>query len=134
VLTRDYVLFPTEDAYRDLLDWTDEVAGLDVRSEVGLGTEDLPAGASVAVFGSGASVLGHGPRGVLVDFDTRLLDKAPVDSRFTIHHGLGLNIPAPDNAFDRVVITSRLSRLWPRWGEAVRAEAARIGTSVHCVL
>jgi validoxylamine A glucosyltransferase len=134
VLTRDYVLFPAEDAYRDLLDWTDEISSLDVQSEVDRGTADLPAGARVAIFGSGASVPDHGLRGVLVDFDARLLDKAPVDGRFTIHHGLGLRTPAPDSAFDRVVITSRLARLWPQWGEAVRAEAARIGTGVLCVL
>jgi glycosyltransferase involved in cell wall biosynthesis len=134
VLTGDYVLFPAEDAYRDLLGWTDEVSSLDVQPEVDRGTADLPAGARVAIFGSGASVPDHGLRGVLVDFDARLLDKAPVDGRFTTHHGLGLRTPGPDNAFDRVVITSRLARLWPQWGEAVRAEAARIGTSVHCVL
>lgn len=134
VLTRDYLLFPAEDAYHDLLKWTDEVSTLDVRSEVDCGTADLPAGSRVAIFGSGASVPDHDLRGVLVDFDARLLDKAPVDDRFTTHHGLGLRTPMPDNAFDRVVITSRLSGLWPQWGEAVHAEAARIGASVHCVL
>jgi hypothetical protein len=40
----------------------------------------------------------------------------------------------PDGAFGRVVITSRLSRLWPQWGDDIRAEAARIGASVQCVL
>jgi hypothetical protein len=95
---------------------------------------DLPAGTRVAIFGSGASVPDHGLRGALVEFDARLLEKAPVDGRFTTHHGVGLRTPASDQAFDRVVITSRLSRLWPQWGEAIRAEAARIGTSVHCVL
>ncbi|MFC8845401.1 MULTISPECIES: glycosyltransferase family A protein [unclassified Micromonospora] len=47
------------------------------------------------------------------------------------HHGLGLRTPWPDNSFDRVVITSRLSRLWPQWGEFIRAEASRIGVSAH---
>lgn len=28
------------------------------------------------------------------------------------------------------MITSRLAGPWPEWGEAIRAEAARIGTSV----
>lgn len=134
VLTSDYLLFPAEDAYRDLLKWTDEVSTLDVRPEVDRGTADLRAGSPVAIFGSGASVPDHELHGVLVDFDARLLDKAPVDGRFTIHHGIGLRTPAPDHAFDRVVITSRLTHLWPQWGEAIRAEAARIGRSVHCVL
>jgi hypothetical protein len=134
VLTRDYLLFPAEAAYRDLLEWTDEVSTLDVRSEVDGGTAGLPAGSRVAIFGSGASVPDHELRGTLVDFDARLLDKAPVDGRFTTHHGLGLRTPLPDNAVDRVVITSRLSHLWPRWGEAIQTEAARIGTSVHRVL
>ncbi|MBO4162011.1 glycosyltransferase [Micromonospora antibiotica] len=35
-------------------------------------------------------------------------------------------------SFDRVVITSRSSRLWPQWGEFIRAEASRIGVSVRC--
>ncbi len=112
----------------------EEVSGLDVQPEVDRGTEGLPAGARVAIFGSGVSVPDRGLSGVLVGFDARLLDKAPVDGRFTTHHGLGLCTPEPDGAFDRVVITSRLSRLWPQWGEAVRAKAERIGASVHCVL
>jgi len=132
VMNRDYVLFPAEDAYRELLDWTDQISGLNVQPEVDSGTADLAAGARVAIFGSGASVPDHGLRGVLVDFDERLLGKAHVDGRFITHHGLGLRTPLPDRAFDRVVITSRLSRLWPQWGEAIYAEAARIGTSVQC--
>jgi hypothetical protein len=127
-------MFPAEDDYRDLLDWTEQVSGLHVQPEVDQGTTGLPAGTRVAIFGSGASVPDHGLCGTLLDFDTRLLDKVPVDGRFTTHHGLGLRTPAPDGAFDRVVITSRLSRLWPRWGDVIRAEAARIGASVHCAL
>jgi validoxylamine A glucosyltransferase len=134
-MTRDYVMFPAEDDYRDLLDWTDQVSGLNVQAEVNRGTAGLPAGARVAIFGSGASVPDQaGLRGVLVDFDAGLLDKASADGRFITHHGLGLRTPAADGAFDRVVITSRLSRLWPRWGEAIRAEAERIGDDVHCAL
>jgi hypothetical protein len=94
-MTRDYVMFPAEDDYRYLLDWTDEVSGLDVQPEVDRGTAGLPAGARVAIFGSGASVPDHGLRGALVDFDARLLDKAPVDGRFTTHHGIGLRTPWP---------------------------------------
>jgi validoxylamine A glucosyltransferase len=131
LLTRDYVLWPAEDAYRDLLDWTDQATGLDVQPEVDRGTAGLPAGARVAIFGSGACVPDHELRGVLVDFDARLLGQAPVGGRFTTHHGLGLRTPLPDRAFDRVLITSRLSRLRPEWGEAIRAEAGRIGASVH---
>jgi glycosyltransferase involved in cell wall biosynthesis len=134
LMTRDYLMFPAEDAYRDLLDWTDQARDLDVRPEVDKGTAGLPAGTRVAIFGSGASVPGHGLRGALVDFDAGLLDKAPVDGRFTTHHGLGLRTSLPDRAFGRVVITSRLSRLWPQWGDDIRAEAARIGASVQCVL
>jgi glycosyltransferase involved in cell wall biosynthesis len=134
VLTRDYLLSPAEDAHRELLDWTDEASGLAVQHEVDDGTAGLPAGARVAVFGSGTSVPGRGLRGTLVDFDARLLAKMPVDGRFTTRHGIGLRTPLPDGSVDRVVITSRLAGLWPRWGDAIRAEAARIGASVHCVL
>jgi len=131
-MTREYTMFPAEDDYRDLLSWTDQVTDLDVQPEVDRGTVGLPADSRVVIFGSGASVPGGGLRGTLVDFDPRLLAKAPTDGRFTTHHGLGLRVPAADGAFDRVVITSRLSRLWPRWGDAIRAEATRIGASVRC--
>jgi hypothetical protein len=132
MLNRDYVLFPAEDACRELLDWTGQVAARDVQPEVDRGTADLPTRARVAIFGSGASVPDRGLSGVLVDFDDKLLGRAPADGRFTTHHGLGLRTPLPERAFERVVITSRLSRLWPQWGEAIRAEAARIGASVVC--
>jgi hypothetical protein len=98
------------------------------------GTADLQAGARVAIFGSGASVPARELRGMLVDFDQRLLARAPTVGNFATHLGLGVWTPLPDRAFDRVVITSRLARLWPRWGEAIGAEAARIGTSVRCGL
>jgi validoxylamine A glucosyltransferase len=133
-LTHEYIMFPAESDYRDLLAWTDQASELNVQPEVDHGTTGLPAGARVAIFGSGASVPHHRLQGMLVDFDARLLGKAPADSRFTPHHGLGLRTPASDGAFDRVVITSRLSGLWPQWGEVIRAEAARIGADVHCAL
>ena len=131
LFNRDRNMWPAEDAYRDLLEWAEQTTALDVQPEVDHRTADLPAGARVAVFGSGASVPGRELRGTLVDFDARLLARAPVDGRFTTHLGLGIRTPLPDRAVDRVVITSRLERLWPEWGEAIRAEAARIGVSVH---
>jgi hypothetical protein len=129
--TRDTTMWPAEDSYRDLLDWTDHVTGLDVRPEVDAGTADLPRGARVAIFGSGSTVPGRDLRGTLVDFDARLLDQAPTDGRFTTHLGLGIRTPLPDRAVERVLITSRLARLWPEWGHAISAEAARIGASMH---
>jgi validoxylamine A glucosyltransferase len=131
LFTRDGEMWPAEEAYRDLLEWADKVTDLDVRPELDAGTADLPAGARVAVFGSGASVPRRGLHGTLVDFDARLLDTAPADGRFTTHLGIGIRTPLPDRAVDRVVITSRLAGLWPRWGEAISAEAARIGAGVH---
>jgi glycosyltransferase involved in cell wall biosynthesis len=131
LFTRDRAMWPAEDAYRDLLQWADKSTALNVAPEVGHGTADLPAGATVAIFGSGASVPDRELRGTLVDFDARLLDQAPVDGRFATHFGLGIRTPLPDRAVDRVVITSRLARLWPEWGQAITAEAARIGASVH---
>jgi len=131
LFTRDGDMWPAEDAYRDLLEWADQVAGLDVQPEVDRGTAGLPAGARVAIFGSGASVPGGALCGTLVDFDPRLLDRAPTEGRFSTHLGLGIRTPLPDRAFDRVLITSRLARLWPQWGAAICTEAARIGASVH---
>lgn len=123
-------MWPAEDAYRALLEWADQAAGLDVQAEVDRGTADLRAGMRVAIFGSGASVPGDELRGTLVDFDPRLLNRATVDGRFSTHLGLGIRTPLPDGSFDRVVITSRLAGPWPEWGEAISAEAARIGASV----
>jgi GT2 family glycosyltransferase len=131
LFNRDRNMWPAEDAYRDLLEWAEQTTPLDVQPEVERGTADLPAGARVAVFGSGASVPGRGLRGTLVDFDARLLAQAPVDGRFATHLGIGIRTPLPDRGFDRVVITSRLASLWPEWGEAIHAEATRIGASVH---
>jgi glycosyltransferase involved in cell wall biosynthesis len=119
-------MWPAEEAYRDLLEWADEATSLDVRPELERGTADLPAGGRVAIFGSGASVPRRGLGGTLVDFDARLLDTAPADGRFATHLGIGIRTPLPDRAVDRVVITSRLAGLWPRWGEAITAEAGRI--------
>ncbi len=124
-------MWPAEDAYRDLLEWADQAAGYDVQPEVDRGTADLPPGTRVAVFGSGASVPGRELRGTLVDFDARLLARAPTEDRFATHLGIGVRTPLANRAVDRVVITSRLARLWPEWGEAITAEARRIGASVH---
>jgi glycosyltransferase involved in cell wall biosynthesis len=130
--TRDLNMWPAEDSYRDLIEWADQSTDLDVRPEVDAGTADLAHGARVAIFGSGSSVPGRADlRGTLVDFDARLLERAPTEGRFTTHLGLGIRTPLPDRAFERVLITSRLARLWPEWGHAISAEAARIGASVY---
>jgi validoxylamine A glucosyltransferase len=126
----DRIVGPAEDACRALAQWQEKAAGLDVRREVDRGTTDLPAGARVAIFGSGACVPGGELRGTLVDFDAGLLSQVPAGGRFTTHFGLGIRTPLPDRAFDRVVITSRLAGLWSAWGDAIYAEAARIGVSV----
>jgi len=122
-----------EKDYRGLLDWAHQARGIDVQPEVDRGTADLPAGARVAILGSGASTPRPELNGLRVDFDRELLSSS-VGSSFAARHGAGLHVPVPDHAFDRVVITSRLSALWPQWGDEIRAEATRIGTSVHSAL
>jgi glycosyltransferase involved in cell wall biosynthesis len=122
-----------EDDYRALLGWAHQARGIDVQPEVDRGTADLPAGARVAILGSGASAPRPELNGLRVDFDRELLSSS-ADSRFATRHGVGLHVPVPDHAFDRVVITSRLSGAWPQWGDEIRAEATRIGTSVHSAL
>jgi hypothetical protein len=85
-------------------------AGEDTRDAApALARKGLPAGARVAIFGSGASVPGRQLHGTLVDFDARLLDTARSGGRFTTHLGIGIRTPLPDRAVDRVVITSRLA-------------------------
>ena len=43
---------------------------------------------------------------------------------------IGVRTKYPDQTFDLVVLTSRLSGLWSQWSELLLAEARRVGTRV----
>jgi glycosyltransferase involved in cell wall biosynthesis len=122
-------MWPLEDAFRDVLDWTAKARDLTVVDEIGSGLRDLPEGARVAVFGCGRDVPARLPPCTLADFDRRLL--ADVDERHDTLHAIGVRTPLPDQSVDLVLITSRLRGLWDRWGAHILHEAHRIGAAVH---
>jgi glycosyltransferase involved in cell wall biosynthesis len=110
--------------------WTEQARELDVTAEIGSALRDLPAGASVAVFGCGGPVPASLPPATLVDFDAALLAKATADGRHAGHHAIGLRTGLAAKSADAVIITSRLRGLWPRFGERITAEAHRVGRRV----
>jgi glycosyltransferase involved in cell wall biosynthesis len=110
---------------------TRDAADLDVSAEIDKAAHDIPAGATVAVFGCGAVLPPSLPPCILMDFDDRLLARALADGRHTGHHAIGLRTPLRTRSVDIVIITSRLSGLWDLWGERLLAEAHRIGHQVR---
>jgi glycosyltransferase involved in cell wall biosynthesis len=122
---------PLESDNIALLSWTQEAAGLDVLAEIEKAAQDIPPGASVAIFGCGAATPPSLAPGILVDFDARLLSRALADGRHTGYQLIGIRTPLRTGSVDTVIITSRLSGLWDHWGEQVLAEAHRIGRQVR---
>ena len=110
--------------------WTEQASDLDVAAEIESAVRELPAGASVAVFGCGGSVPASLPAAALLDFDAALLAKATADGRHTGHHAIGLRTDLAAGSADAVIVTSRLRGLWPRYGERITAEAQRVGRRV----
>lgn len=121
-LERDDPLI-AEAEHHTLTAWTDQARTLDVRTEIEHHTAD--AGGPVCVVGCGDDIPDLPEGSVLIDFDADVLAKtAGTHER---HHAIGLQIPLPDNAVERVVVTSRLAGLWRTWGDVITAEAGRVG-------
>jgi glycosyltransferase involved in cell wall biosynthesis len=114
-----------------LRSWTRAAADLDVRAELEKAAAQIPAEASVAIFGCGEAIPESLAPCILTDFDGRLLARALADGRHTGYRLIGLRTPLRAGSVDVVIITSRLTGLWDRWGEMVLAEAHRIGRQVH---
>ncbi|MEU4746092.1 hypothetical protein AB0G02_37300, partial [Actinosynnema sp. NPDC023658] len=122
-LERDDPLI-AEAEHRTLTTWTEHARTLDVRTEIERHTAD--AGGPVCVVGCGADIPDTLPEGsVLIDFDAELLARA--GGGHARHHAIGLQIPLPDDAVERVVVTSRLDGMWQTWGDVITAEARRVG-------
>jgi glycosyltransferase involved in cell wall biosynthesis len=125
-------LWQIEDEYQAVLDWTEKARGLDVRSEIEDGiSESADKPVRVAIFGCGAELPSALPPSTLVDFDRSLLDQGLADGRHRGDHAIGIRTPLRDQSVDLVIITSRLSGLWERWGDDILAEARRIGRNVR---
>jgi glycosyltransferase involved in cell wall biosynthesis len=125
--------WPWEGEYRALLEWAERAREMDVSKELQAAAEQLRPGDRVAVFGCGGSIPESLPPAVLVDFDRGLLDQALAGSRHSGHHAIGLRTPLADQSVDVVLLTSRLSGLWQRWGLELVAEARRVGVEVRAL-
>lgn len=127
-----------EQEYRTLLEWSEKCQGQDVRAEIATALADVdPARPprSVGIFGCGGDIpagsLGD-VRLTLADFDAELLRRALAQRPDAAGaHTIGIHTPFPTEAFDLVIVTSRLAGVWPRWGADVRAEAHRVGRDVR---
>ncbi|GHJ06932.1 hypothetical protein TPA0907_12990 [Micromonospora humidisoli] len=118
-------------SYQVLLSWTDRARLIDVADELATELPRLDLTGRLVVVGAGGRVPAALPAATLLDFDAGLLAEATAGTPHVGHHTIGLRTPLDDDAADTVVLTSRLAGLWPRWGEALLAEAHRIGRSVH---
>jgi GT2 family glycosyltransferase len=132
------IMFTFDDEYRALLRWAAESKYLDVADEIEQAVGRRTSGNAVpriCVIGCGADIPDCvAPGAVLVDFDEQLLSKALADGRHTGRYAVGLHLTLPDQFADLVVITSRMSGLWPHWGNMVLDEARRVGREVRGLL
>lgn len=132
VCRRDRV--PVQQAFEDLARWRAGTRHLDVRAELTALGGDRPAryGAGrIAVIGCGTAVPEGWPPCTVLDFDADVLEKAATGTRHRGHHAIGLRTLLSDGSFDMVLVSSRLSGLWHRWGPQLIAEAHRLGREVR---
>jgi glycosyltransferase involved in cell wall biosynthesis len=121
------LFIPWEDEVRRLADWRDQTRDLDVSAEIAQMIRDIPAGQRIAVLGCGGSVPAMPDAAVLIDFDAELLERAVRGTAHSAHHAVGIRTILPDNAVDTVIVTSRMTGIWPHWTEEISKEIARIG-------
>lgn len=123
-----------EYAYRALLAWSEKARCDDPAPGWGMAARDLP-GKRVLVIGCGTT---SAPRGAaawtLLDYDEELLRRRVPSTSCTVVHGLGARIAFPDGSFDAVVVTSRLTGLWGRWGSKILSEARRLAPEVQILI
>jgi glycosyltransferase involved in cell wall biosynthesis len=110
--------------------WTQEARELDVRAEIKAAAAGLAADTRLAIFGCGPSVPPWLPSAALLDFDADLLARATAGGTHTGYHAIGLHTALPAKSSDVVIITSRLSGLWHRFGDQIMREAGRVGQRV----
>lgn len=110
--------------------WTRQARDLDVRAEIEAAAAGLAAGTRLAVFGCGPSVPRWLPPAALLDFDADLLARATAGGTHADYHAIGLHTALPAKSADVVIVTSRLSGLWDRFGDQIMREAGRVGRRV----
>ena len=114
----------------ELARWTHEARELDVRAEIKAAAAGLAPDARLAIFGCGAAVPPWLPSAALLDFDADLLAQATAGGTHTGYHAIGLRTALPAKSVDVVIVTSRLSGLWRRFGDQIMREAGRVGQRV----
>jgi glycosyltransferase involved in cell wall biosynthesis len=114
----------------ELEQWMLRVRELDVEAEIEAAAAGLAAGTRLVIFGCGPSVPRSLPSSALLDFDADLLARATVDGTHAGHHAIGLRTALPTKSADVVIVTSRLSGLWDRYGSQIMREAGRVGRRV----
>ena len=114
----------------ELARWTHEARELDVHAEIEAAAAGAAADARLAIFGCGPSVPRWLPSAALLDFDADLLGQATAGGTHTGYHAIGLHTALPAKSADVVIVTSRLSGLWHRFGDQIMREAGRVGLRV----
>jgi hypothetical protein len=114
----------------ELARWTQEARELDVQSEIEAAAAGLAADTRLAIFGCGPSVPPWLPSAALLDFDADLLAQATAAGTHTGYHAIGLRTALSSKSADVVIVTSRLSGLWHRFGDQIMREAGRVGQRV----
>lgn len=129
-------LWEVEADYETFLRWTKKARDISVKSEISELTKDVVGnpGFRITILGCGAELPASLPSCTLIEFDRTLLENIVAAGFHAVHHGIGLRTALADQSQDLVIITSRLSGLWERWGGQLTAEARRIGRHVRCVL
>jgi glycosyltransferase involved in cell wall biosynthesis len=114
----------------ELARWTQAAREVDVHAEIEDAAAGLAAGTRLAIFGCGPSVPRRLPSAALLDFDAELLARATANGTHAGYHAIGLRTALPAKSADVVIVTSRLSGLWPRYGDQIMREAGRVGQRV----
>ncbi|MEV0273636.1 glycosyltransferase [Hamadaea sp. NPDC050747] len=120
-----------EETWLELGRWTEQAGTIDVADEVARAVADVGADERIAIFGAGGTLPPGLPPAVIVDFDAELLEKATRGTPHTPSHAVGVRTVLPDQSVDRVLVTSRLTGLWPTWSDHILTEAGRIGRRVE---
>jgi glycosyltransferase involved in cell wall biosynthesis len=118
------------DEVLELERWRREAREINVEAEIAAAAAGLAAGTTLAVFGCGAAVPPSLPPAALLDFDQDLLAEATTAGTHAGYHAIGLHTALPSKSVDVVIVTSRLSGLWDRFGDQIRREAGRVGHRV----
>jgi glycosyltransferase involved in cell wall biosynthesis len=123
-----------EHEYRALLGWSETARCDEPAPGWGTAAPD-PRGERVLVIGCGTTSAPRGAEGwTLLDYDEELLRQRPDSASGPLVHGLGVRTAFADGSFDAVVVTSRLTGLWDRWGDEILAEARRLAPDVRVLV